>query len=160
MDLVEDLNDLICWRTGSHHIWSLKRAQEERIVSMTALGVSFDFQLLVHDILSLFRSPLTVFALCEPISCTDGDQQWCKAAFFFFLINQLQRLQWQIDELENSLLRGFSNQSFSLCIEWRMFRDSCVMLVGSGQFTLDHSSPLDSGKKKNWLQLVWMLSCY
>lgn len=74
--------------------------------------------------------------------------------FFFFLINQLQRLQWQIDELENSLLRGFSNQSFSLCIEWRMFRDSCVMLVGSGQFTLDHSSPLDSGKKKktgyNW----------
>lgn len=51
-------------------------------------------------------------------------------------------------ELENSLLRGFSNPSLSLCIEWRMFRDSSVMLVGSEQFALNHSSLLDSGEKK------------
>lgn len=29
-----------------------------------------------------------------------------------------------------------------------MFRDSSVMLVGSEQFALNHSSLLDSGKKK------------
>lgn len=58
-------------------------------------------------------------------------------------------------ELENSLLRGFSNQSFSLCIEWRMFRDSSVMLVGSEQFTPNHSSLLDSGKKQNKSASNW-----
>lgn len=75
MDLVEDLDDLICRCTGSHHIWPLKRAEAERIVSTAAWGVSLDFQLLVYNVLSLLRSPLTVFTLCEPISCIDGDQQ-------------------------------------------------------------------------------------
>lgn len=39
------------------------------------LGTFFDFQLLVYNVLSLLRSPLTVFTLCEPISCIDGDKQ-------------------------------------------------------------------------------------
>lgn len=160
MDLVEDLNDLICWRTGSHHIWSLKRAQEERIVSMTALGVSFDFQLLVHDILSLFRSPLTVFALCEPISCTDGDQQWCKAAFFFFFNKSTSTLavtDWWVRE--QSVERFLQSIIFTL----HRVEDVSRQLCNAGRkWTIYTGSFFSSRlrKKKNWLQLVWMLSCY
>lgn len=155
MDLVEDLNDLICWCTGSHHIWSLKRAEEKRIVSILCE------EFLWFSVVSALHS-FTLLSLCSSsvnsFPALMGTNKDAKHLFFNKSASMLAVTDWR--ELENSLLRAFSNQSFSLCIEWRMFWGSCVMLVGRGQFTLNHSSLLNSGGKNNWLQLVSILSCY
>lgn len=68
-----ELSHLQVYWISSHMVSEESRGRKDSVYD--CLWSFFDFQLLVHDILSLFCSPLTVFTLCEPISCIDGDQQ-------------------------------------------------------------------------------------